>query len=150
LDLPSHRGFLKMQPIKRDEIWISRQVITSHNWIWTELIVKYLPLPFLSTLRTPLRKKIIAPRGPRRDLWVVVITRSAYSKGEGRTPAATRPLRNSLQIGEYRLQQIQMCISHDTYHWYGPCQREDRHQQDLQSMWTEFSKDIAKDSAISP
>ena len=44
-----------------------------------------------SVLRTPLRKKIMAPRGPRRDLWVVVVTMSAYSKGEGMTPAAIRP-----------------------------------------------------------
>lgn len=44
-------------------------------------------LPFLSTLRTPLRKKIMAPRGPRSDLWVVVVTTSAYSNGDGTTPA---------------------------------------------------------------
>ena len=38
-----------------------------------------------------MRKKIIAPRGPRSDLCVVVVMTSAYSKGEGTTPAATRP-----------------------------------------------------------
>ena len=47
--------------------------------------------PFLLTERTPLRKKIIAPRGPRSDLCVVVVTMSANSNGEGTTPAATRP-----------------------------------------------------------
>eukprot|EP00961_Rhodomonas_salina_P219429 2966094-Rhodomonas_salina.1 len=40
---------------------------------------------------TPLREKIMAPRGPRRDLWVVVVTTSANSKGSGTTLAATRP-----------------------------------------------------------
>ena len=34
-------------------------------------------LPFLSVPFWPLRKKIIAPRGPRRDLCVVVVTTSA-------------------------------------------------------------------------
>mmetsp|Transcript_30507 Transcript_30507/g.87123 ORF Transcript_30507/g.87123 Transcript_30507/m.87123 type:complete len:207 (+) Transcript_30507:417-1037(+) len=48
-------------------------------------------LPFLSTPRWPLRKKIMAPRGPRKDLCVVVVTTSAYSKGDGMTPATTRP-----------------------------------------------------------
>ena len=39
-----------------------------------------ISLPFLSTERTPFRKKIIAPRGPRSDLWVVVVTTSECSK----------------------------------------------------------------------
>mmetsp|Transcript_47037 Transcript_47037/g.147400 ORF Transcript_47037/g.147400 Transcript_47037/m.147400 type:complete len:265 (-) Transcript_47037:765-1559(-) len=47
--------------------------------------------PFLSTLRWPLRKKIMAPRGPRRDLCVVVVTTSANSKGDGMVPPTTRP-----------------------------------------------------------
>ena len=34
----------------------------------------------------------MAPRGPRSDLCVVVVTTSAYSKGDGITPAATNPL----------------------------------------------------------
>jgi hypothetical protein len=38
-----------------------------------------------------LRKKIIAPRGPRSDLCVVVVTTSACSNGEGTRPAATSP-----------------------------------------------------------
>ncbi len=47
-------------------------------------------LPVLGSVeRTPLRKKIMAPRGPRSDLWVVVVTTSAYRKGEGMTPEAT-------------------------------------------------------------
>lgn len=48
-------------------------------------------LPFLSVLLTPFRKKIMAPRGPRRDLWVVVVTISAYRNGVGMTSAAIRP-----------------------------------------------------------
>mmetsp|Transcript_17496 Transcript_17496/g.43177 ORF Transcript_17496/g.43177 Transcript_17496/m.43177 type:complete len:254 (-) Transcript_17496:828-1589(-) len=48
-------------------------------------------LPFLSTPFWPLRKKIMAPRGPRRDLCVVVVTTSAWSNGDGMMPAATRP-----------------------------------------------------------
>ena len=47
--------------------------------------------PCLVSERTPLRKKIIAPRGPRRDLCVVVITMSESLNGEGITLAATRP-----------------------------------------------------------
>ena len=35
-----------------------------------------MSLPFLSWPLTPLRKKIMAPRGPRSDLWVVVVTTS--------------------------------------------------------------------------
>mmetsp|Transcript_1936 Transcript_1936/g.4493 ORF Transcript_1936/g.4493 Transcript_1936/m.4493 type:complete len:264 (+) Transcript_1936:103-894(+) len=50
-----------------------------------------MSLPFLSWPLTPLREKIMAPRGPRRDLWVVVVTTSANSKGSGTTLAATRP-----------------------------------------------------------
>lgn len=38
------------------------------------------------------RKKIMPARGPRRDLWVVVVTMSAYLKGVVSVPAATRPL----------------------------------------------------------
>ena len=37
------------------------------------------------------RLKIIPPRGPRRVLWVVVVTMSACGNGEGWTPAATSP-----------------------------------------------------------
>ena len=37
------------------------------------------------------RLKIIPPRGPRRVLWVVVVTRSACGNGLGWTSAATRP-----------------------------------------------------------
>lgn len=48
--------------------------------------------PFLLISFNPFLKKIIAPRGPRSDLWVVVVTTSAYSKGDGITPAATKPL----------------------------------------------------------
>ncbi len=49
-------------------------------------------LPVLASVdRTPLRKKIMAPRGPRSDLCVVVVTTSACSNGDGMTPAATRP-----------------------------------------------------------
>ena len=48
--------------------------------------------PCLFISFTPFLKKIMAPRGPRSDLWVVVVTTSAYSKGEGITPAATNPL----------------------------------------------------------
>ena len=53
-----------------------------------------LPLPNSLRLKknnAPFRKKIIAPRGPRSDLCVVVVTTSACSKGEGTRPAATRP-----------------------------------------------------------
>lgn len=48
-----------------------------------------------------MRQKIMPARGPRRDLWVVVVTTSAYSKGEAITPAATRPL----QIKRTRLKK---------------------------------------------
>ncbi len=34
---------------------------------------------------------IIPPRGPRRVLWVVVVTTSQCGTGDGWTPAATRP-----------------------------------------------------------
>lgn len=34
----------------------------------------------------------MAPRGPLRLLWVVVVTMSEYSNGDGTTPAETRPL----------------------------------------------------------
>ena len=44
-------------------------------------------LPFLSVLRRPLRKKIMAPRGPRSDLCVVVVTTSDTSNGDGTMPA---------------------------------------------------------------
>ena len=37
------------------------------------------------------RLKIRPPRGPRRVLWVVVVTMSACGNGLGWTPAATRP-----------------------------------------------------------
>ena len=37
------------------------------------------------------REKISPPRGPRRVLWVVVVTISAWGNGDGWTPAATRP-----------------------------------------------------------
>lgn len=47
--------------------------------------------PFLVTLRTPLRKNTMAPRGPRSDLCVVVVMMSAWSKGEGSTLPATSP-----------------------------------------------------------
>mmetsp|Transcript_43101 Transcript_43101/g.105384 ORF Transcript_43101/g.105384 Transcript_43101/m.105384 type:complete len:227 (-) Transcript_43101:762-1442(-) len=50
-----------------------------------------ISLPLASLLLRPFLKKIMAPRGPRRDLCVVVVTTSAYSKGLGTTPAATRP-----------------------------------------------------------
>ena len=38
------------------------------------------------------RKKIMPARGPRSDLWVVVVTTSQYSKGCAASWAATRPL----------------------------------------------------------
>ncbi|MNN77575.1 hypothetical protein D3C81_1940500 [compost metagenome] len=38
-----------------------------------------------------LRARIRPPRGPRRVLWVVVVTTSAYGNGFGYSPAATRP-----------------------------------------------------------
>mmetsp|Transcript_31436 Transcript_31436/g.68743 ORF Transcript_31436/g.68743 Transcript_31436/m.68743 type:complete len:269 (+) Transcript_31436:84-890(+) len=40
----------------------------------------------------PRRKKIIPERGPRRVLWVVLVTMSAYWKGLAASPPATRPL----------------------------------------------------------
>ena len=55
-----------------------------------------MSLPFLSWPLTPLRKKIMAPRGPRSDLCVVVVTTSEYSKGEGTTPAQQCRPRNEL------------------------------------------------------
>mmetsp|Transcript_3532 Transcript_3532/g.8242 ORF Transcript_3532/g.8242 Transcript_3532/m.8242 type:complete len:264 (-) Transcript_3532:250-1041(-) len=73
-------------------------------WLWgppcspgkTEKLIlssmSYMMVPFLgSSLRTPRRKKIMAPRGPRSDLCVVVVTTSAVLNGPGTTSAATRP-----------------------------------------------------------
>lgn len=53
---------------------------------------KLTSCPFLFISFKPFLKKTIAPRGPRSDLCVVVVTMSAYSKGDGMTPAATNPL----------------------------------------------------------
>ena len=41
--------------------------------------------------RSERRLNVIPPRGPRRVLWVVVVTRSACGNGLGWTSAATRP-----------------------------------------------------------
>eukprot|EP00958_Prasinococcus_capsulatus_P007092 scaffold659_cov329-Prasinococcus_capsulatus_cf.AAC.1 len=40
-------------------------------------------------------------RGPRRDLWVVVVTTSQYSKGCFCSPAATSPLMCAMSIKRY-------------------------------------------------
>ena len=56
---------------KLDVRYLNDQV----NLKWCVTSIR-LPLPFLSTLRIPLRKKIMAPLGPRRDLCVVVVTTS--------------------------------------------------------------------------
>ena len=48
-----------------------------------------------------MRKKIIAPRGPRRDLCVVVVTISECSNGEGITPAATIPEICAISVKRY-------------------------------------------------
>ena len=45
------------------------------------------------------RKKIMPARGPRRDLWVVVVTTSQYSKGCAASWAATRPLHAARALG---------------------------------------------------
>jgi hypothetical protein len=49
------------------------------------------PAAGLPLARTPFRKKIMAPRGPRSDWWVVVVTMSQWGKGVGIAPPATRP-----------------------------------------------------------
>eukprot|EP00438_Fugacium_kawagutii_P014154 Skav213267 [mRNA] locus=scaffold2944:18558:18797:- [translate_table: standard] len=36
-------------------------------------------------------KKIMPARGPRKDLWVVVVTTSQCWKGDGCSPVATKP-----------------------------------------------------------
>lgn len=41
------------------------------------------------------RKKIMPARGPRRDLWVVVVTTSQYSNGCASSWAATKPLQET-------------------------------------------------------
>ena len=38
-----------------------------------------------------LSQRIMPPRGPRKVLWVVLVTTPAWPTGEGWTPAATRP-----------------------------------------------------------
>ena len=43
----------------------------------------------------------MAPRGPRRDLCVVVVTMSEVSKGEGICLAATRPLMCAMSESMY-------------------------------------------------
>jgi hypothetical protein len=48
-----------------------------------------------------LRMKIMPARGPLSDLCVVVVTTSAYSKGESTTPAATRPLMWAMSTSRY-------------------------------------------------
>mmetsp|Transcript_23350 Transcript_23350/g.53834 ORF Transcript_23350/g.53834 Transcript_23350/m.53834 type:complete len:220 (+) Transcript_23350:267-926(+) len=58
-------------------------------------------LPLLSTARCPFLKKIMAPRGPRNALCVVVVTMSAYSKGDGMTPADTRPEMCAMSASKY-------------------------------------------------
>mmetsp|Transcript_38892 Transcript_38892/g.93328 ORF Transcript_38892/g.93328 Transcript_38892/m.93328 type:complete len:222 (-) Transcript_38892:581-1246(-) len=45
----------------------------------------------MSGMRSVYLKKIIPARGPRKDLCVVVVTMSQYSKGAGCCPVATRP-----------------------------------------------------------
>ena len=63
--------------------------------------------PCLFTSFKPFRKNIIAPRGPRNDLWVVVVTTSANSNGLGITFAATRPLMCAMSA-----KRIAFCLSH--------------------------------------
>ena len=58
-------------------------------------------LPFLSAPRCPFLKKIMAPLGPRKDVWVVVVTTSAYSKGEGMTPPTTKPEICAMSASKY-------------------------------------------------
>mmetsp|Transcript_128747 Transcript_128747/g.400566 ORF Transcript_128747/g.400566 Transcript_128747/m.400566 type:complete len:201 (-) Transcript_128747:618-1220(-) len=45
----------------------------------------------MSGMRSVYLKKIMPARGPRRDLWVVVVTTSQCSNGAGCWPVATRP-----------------------------------------------------------
>ena len=63
--------------------------------------------PCLFTSFKPFRKNIIAPRGPRNDLWVVVVTTSANSNGLGITFAATRPLMCAMSA-----KRTAFCLSH--------------------------------------
>ena len=55
----------------------------------------FLPSAGKSARSTPsgrsARAKTMPPRGPRRVLWVVVVTRSACGNGLGWSPAATSP-----------------------------------------------------------
>ena len=44
------------------------------------------------------RERIIPPRGPRRVLWVVVVTTSEWGTGDGCTPAATRPAKWAMSV----------------------------------------------------
>ncbi len=44
------------------------------------------------------RLRIIPPRGPRRVLWVVVVTTSECGTGDGWTPAATRPAKWAISV----------------------------------------------------
>ena len=52
-------------------------------------------LIFCSKPRSSLRKKMMPERGPRMDLWVVVVTISQYSKGLLASWVATKPLSNT-------------------------------------------------------
>ena len=44
------------------------------------------------------RQRIIPPRGPRRVLWVVVVTTSECGTGDGCTPAATSPAKWAMSV----------------------------------------------------
>ena len=46
-------------------------------------------------------QRINPPRGPRRVLWVVVVTKSACATGLGCTPAATRPAMCAMSASRY-------------------------------------------------
>lgn len=81
------------------------QVYTTDHWVAAGTS-SLTCSPFLFVSFNPLRKKIIAPRGPRRLLCVVVVTTSAKSKGDGTTPAATSPLMWAMSAS-----RIALCLS---------------------------------------
>lgn len=100
-------------------IWTSISNEVSLKQIWWIGRRQLTSLPCLLISLTPFLKKIMAPRGPRSDLWVVVVTTSAYSNGEGTTPAATSPL-----ICAISASKIAFCLSHT-------CQRHPRNELTL-------------------
>lgn len=102
-------------------IWVLQVKLSSEqtsSTLYATIILLYFSgntsFPCLFISFTPFRKKIMAPRGPRSDLWVVVVTTSAYSKGDGMTPAATSPLICAMSARRTAFCLSQICQLHNT------------------------------------